>query len=84
MKYPKIVHVRWVDSTAHTGWRKSTVSYKDDDLMCHTAGHLVREDKDSIVISASATNMGNDNFEFNNTMVIPRSALRGRIQVLRK
>lgn len=83
MKTPKIVRVKWVDSNAHIGWGRQIGAYEDDDIMCESAGYLVRNDRQTIVIAASTTDFGNDT-EFNNCMVIPRSAIRGRIEVLKK
>jgi hypothetical protein len=74
-KKPKLVAVHWLDAASISGWE----SPDDKDTTAHTAitvGWLVREDKVSVTVSSTiAFAPGEDKYEINAAMTIPRGMI---------
>lgn len=78
----KIVLVQWVDSQAVHGWNNVKKDFSEADLMCVSAGFLTHESDVHLTISASLDSLDEAEFDANNTMIIPKCAVRS-IETLR-
>ena len=75
-----VVYVRWVDSTSRTGWQYLPDFRRDrrDALLCVTIGFLVREDEETISVSATLAFHDGPGVEADGVhgpMTIPRCAI---------
>ncbi|HMM30009.1 MAG TPA: hypothetical protein PKD46_17135 [Aggregatilineaceae bacterium] len=72
---PKLVAIHWLDANAINGWQDPD----DKDTTVHeavTVGWLVREDKVSVTVSSTiAFAPGEDKYEINAAMTIPRGMI---------
>ncbi len=74
----KLVEVRWIDSTFHTGWRKADRPLPELTI-CRTVGYMVSDGKKTVVVSMNSEKDG----DYSETMVIPRSCVRSVRRVKR-
>lgn len=74
MNPPKIVLIRWVDSTEKLGW-DHVENMEEPDMVCVSVGFVMRETKSSITIVHSITGVGTEDYAGTGQMTIPKSAI---------
>ena len=74
----KLLYIRWIDSTIHTGWKWAPDFEPPDSLVIESIGWVVHEDERSVSIA------GHRGEDFNNVqglMTIPRCAILSQINL---
>ena len=70
MKMPKIIWLRWHDSTEQYGWKDLPLS-DSEFIIIETVGYLIEDNKDSIVIAHSISSANHAN----GVLIIPKTAI---------
>ena len=73
----KLVYVEWIDSAAGRGWQSRESFEKNDagPVLCMSAGFLVRETKDYIIVASSR---GHEDESFLGDVAIPKAVITKR------
>ena len=81
-----LVEVEWLDSTGRTGWEHFTFyedwARKQQDRVHWTAGYLVAEDRKSVTVTLSWTDLDDDT-HISDCMSIPKVAVK-RVRVVER
>lgn len=72
----KIVEIKWIDAIGDGGWCDLD-NHSNKNMMIHTMGFLVDEDKDSVTVSAHLSGLGH----CDNPMRIPKLAILERYEI---
>lgn len=72
----RLVHVRWADPTGCGGeWRPIFLAQDEEALTCYTAGWLIGNHKDRVVIAGSIDKRAIGNPHASDCTVIPRRCI---------
>lgn len=74
MSIPKhrLIRVEWDDAATTGNWRNPSEMGREERLQCQSVGHVVRSNKQEVVLALSISESGN----MSDTIAIPRGCIR--------